>query len=64
MVALAKLLDPRCLEMPRYKAAIRIFLVGMVLVAIGVAAALVVDFISTAGATADVPDYDDPDVPR
>lgn len=46
MVALGKLLDPDCLEIPRYKLAVRIFLVGMVLVAIGVAAALVVDFIS------------------
>jgi hypothetical protein len=47
MIALAKLLDPRVLEMPRYRAAIRFFLIGMVLVAIGVAAALFVDFIST-----------------
>jgi len=46
MLALAKLLDHRCLELPRYKLAIRIFLVGMVLVAVGVAAALVVDFVS------------------
>lgn len=46
MTALARLLDPRCLELPRYLVAIRFFLVGMVLVAIGVAAALLVDFIS------------------
>ncbi len=63
MVALARLLDPRILEVPRYRAAIRIFLIGMVLVAIGVAAALFVDFITTleggasaAVATPDVPD--------
>lgn len=54
MIALARLLDPRVLEMPRYRSAVRIFLVGMVLVAIGVAAALAVDFFSTleAGGTA------------
>jgi uncharacterized membrane protein len=46
MIALAKLLDPRCLEMPRYKSAVRFFLVGMVLVAIGVTTALAVDFVS------------------
>ena len=46
MVALAKLLNPNCLELPRYKVAIRIFLVGMVLVDVGVATALLVDFIS------------------
>jgi len=51
MIALAKLLDPRVLEMPRYRAAIRFFLIGMVLVAIGVAAALFVDFISTVEGT-------------
>jgi hypothetical protein len=56
MVALAQLLDPRCLEVPRYKRAIRIFLTGMVFVAIGVAAALVVDFISLGEIRADVPD--------
>ena len=56
MVSLAKLLDPSCLEVPRYKQAVRIFLVGMLLVAIGVAAALVVDFISLAEIHADVPD--------
>lgn len=48
MIAVAKLLDPRCLEMPRYKNAVRFFLVGMVLVAIGVAAALVVDVVAIA----------------
>lgn len=47
MVALARLLDPRVLEMPRYKAAVRFFLIGMALVAVGVAAALAVDFVST-----------------
>ena len=47
MVALARLLDPRVLELPRYRATVRIFLIGMVLVAIGVAAALLVDFITT-----------------
>jgi hypothetical protein len=47
MVALARLLDPRVLEVPRYRAAVRIFLIGMVLVAIGVAAALLVDFVTT-----------------
>lgn len=46
MIAVAKLLDPRCLEMPRYKNAVRFFLVGMVFVAIGVAAALAVDVIA------------------
>jgi hypothetical protein len=62
MIALARLLDPRVLEVPRYRAAIRVFLVGMVLVAIGVAAALIVDFVSTlegasaAVATPDVPE--------
>jgi hypothetical protein len=62
MVALARLLDPRVLELPRYRATVRIFLVGMVLVAIGVAAALVVDFISTLeGATVAVAA---PDVPE
>jgi hypothetical protein len=62
MVALARLLDPRVLEVPRYRVAVRIFLVGMVLVAIGVAAALMVDFISTLeGASAAVTT---PDVPE
>jgi hypothetical protein len=46
MAALAQLIDHRSLEIPRYKRATRFFLTGMVLVAIGVAAALVVDFIS------------------
>jgi hypothetical protein len=62
MVALAKLLDPRVLEIPRYRVAIRLFLIGMVLVAIGVAAALLVDFISTIeGASAAIAA---PDVPE
>jgi hypothetical protein len=62
MLALAKLLDPRALEMPRYKAAIRLFLIGMVFVAVGVAAALVVDYVSTLqGATVPVIT---PDVPE
>ena len=61
MVALAKLLDPRALEMPRYKAAVRFFLVGMVLVAIGAAAALVVDYIAT---TSSAPPIATPDVPE
>ena len=63
MVALARLLDPRVLEVPRYRAAIRIFLIGMVLGAIGVAAALLVDFITTleGGASAAVAT---PDVPE
>lgn len=63
MVALARLLDPRVLEVPRYRAAIRLFRIGMVLVAIGVATALFVDFFTTleggasaAVATPDVPD--------
>jgi hypothetical protein len=46
LVALAKLLDHRVLEMPRYKQAVRIFLIGIVLVATGVVIALAVDFIS------------------
>ena len=46
MIALAKLLDTRSLETQRYKNAVRFFLVGMVLVAIGVAAALAVDVIA------------------
>ena len=46
MLSLARLLDHRCLELSRYEFAIRLFLIGMVLVAIGVAAALIVDFIS------------------
>jgi len=62
MLALAKLLDPRALEMPRYKTAIRLFLIGMVLVAIGAAAALVVDYVSTVGPMA-VPVIT-PDVPE
>ena len=62
MLALAKLLDPRALEMARYKAAIRLFLIGMVFVAAGVAAALVVDYVSTLqGATVPVTA---PDVPE
>jgi uncharacterized membrane protein len=62
MIALAKLLDPRVLEIPRYHVAIRFFLIGMVLVAIGVAAALFVDFISTVeGASAAIVA---PDVPE
>jgi uncharacterized membrane protein len=62
MLALARLLDPRVLEVPRYRAAIRLFLIGMVLVAIGVAAALAVDFYTTlegttvAVTTPDVPE--------
>ena len=62
MVALARLLDPRVLEVPRYRAAIRVFLVGMVLVAIGVAAALLVDFISTLEGTSAA--VTTPDVPE
>jgi len=46
IVALAKLLDVRCLELPRYRGAIRYFLTGMTLVAIGVALALVIDVVS------------------
>ncbi len=46
IVALAKLLDHRVLEMPRYKTAVRLFLIGIVLVAVGVVIALGVDFIS------------------
>lgn len=46
IIALAKLLDVRCLELPRYRNAIRIFLAGMVLVSIGVGIALLVDFIA------------------
>ncbi|HVY19177.1 MAG TPA: hypothetical protein VHA70_03730 [Bauldia sp.] len=63
MVALARLLDPQVLEVPRYRAAIRVFLIGMVLVAIGVAAALFVDFITTleGGASAAVTTPDVPD---
>jgi len=62
MVALAKLLDPRCLELRRYRGAVRFFLVGMVLVGIGVATALLVDFISTMeGAAVQVTT---PDVPE
>ena len=56
MVALAKLLDPRCLELPRYRSAVRFFLIGMVLVAIGVAAALAVDFVSLTEIHAETPD--------
>ena len=62
MIALARLLDPRVLEVPRYRAAIRVFLVGMVLVAIGVAAALLVDFISTLEGTSAA--VTTPDVPE
>ena len=62
MVALAKLLDPRCRELPRYRVAVRFFLIGMVLVGIGVATALLVDFISTMEGTA-VP-VTTPDVPE
>jgi hypothetical protein len=62
MIALARLLDPRVLEVPRYRAAIRVFLVGMVLVAIGVAAALFVDFISTLEGTSAA--VTTPDVPE
>ena len=46
LTSLAKLLDPRCLELPRYKQAVRFFLAGMILVSVGVAAALVVDVLS------------------
>ena len=44
LVALALLLSPESLEIRRYRRAIRIFLVGLVLVAFGVVAALAVDF--------------------
>ena len=47
--------------MPRYKAAVRFFLVGMVLVAVGAAAALVVDYIAT---TSSAPPIATPDVPE
>jgi hypothetical protein len=46
MIALGLLLDPNCLELRRYRTAIRIFLPGMALVAVGVALALVVDYVS------------------
>ena len=62
MVALARLLDPRCLELPRYRVAVRFFLIGMVLVGIGVATSLLVDFISAMEGTA-VP-VATPDVPE
>lgn len=62
MVALARLLDPSVLQMPRYRSTVRIFLIGMVLVAVGVAAALAVDFVSTLeGASAAVASPDVPD---
>ncbi|MBZ0228342.1 MAG: hypothetical protein K8F58_07805 [Bauldia sp.] len=48
VVALALLLSPDSLELPRYRRAIRIFLIGLVLVAIGVVGALAVDFAVTA----------------
>ena len=41
--SLAKLLDPDSLVLVRYRRAVRIFLAGLVLVAIGVAAALAID---------------------
>jgi hypothetical protein len=43
------LLDPRSLELARYRRAIRFFLAGMVLVGIGVAAAIIVDFVAISG---------------
>ena len=58
MWALAKFLDHRVLELPRYQKAVRLFLAGMVLVGFGVAAALAVDVISVAEGhpTIDVPE--------
>ena len=47
LLALAALLRPDCLELPRYQRAVRLFLIGLSLVAAGVVLALVVDFIAT-----------------
>ena len=46
--ALAALLDPRSLEMPRYRRSIRHFLTGTVLVCIGIAIAIAVDVFGVA----------------
>lgn len=43
LVSLALLLDHRSLELPRYQRSVRIFLFGLVLVSLGVVAALAVD---------------------
>jgi hypothetical protein len=48
LFALALLLDPNCLELPRYRRAIRHFLTGVILVALGVAIALAVDILGVA----------------
>lgn len=45
LVAVSMLLDPRSLELARYRRAVRWFMTGVVLVGIGVTMAIVVDFI-------------------
>jgi hypothetical protein len=45
LVAVWRLLDPRSLERIRYERAIRYFMAGMILVGIGVALGITVDFI-------------------
>jgi hypothetical protein len=46
LVAVWMLLDPRTLELARYRRAIRFFMTGMVLVGIGVCLAIIVDFVA------------------
>ena len=45
LAAVSMLLDPRSLERARYERVIRFFMAGMILVGIGVALAIAVDFI-------------------
>jgi hypothetical protein len=46
LVAVWMLLDPRSLELPRYRRAVRWFMSGVVLVGIGVTMAIVVDLVA------------------
>ncbi len=50
MWSLAAMLKPRSLELPFYNRAVRHFLIGLVFVGIGVAAALVVDVVAISSA--------------
>ncbi len=46
LAAVWMLLDPRCLELARYRRAIGVFKAGVVLVGIGVTLAIAVDFVA------------------
>jgi hypothetical protein len=49
LISLTALLHPDCLERPRYDRAINIFVVGLVLVAIGIAIMIAFDALKLAG---------------